>query len=184
MYQIVEGSMYTVQRKGRAQIISLCAMFIALTVLFLYLSTILPTAKISMFFVSSVFVGGILIEGKPGSAFLVFIASALVSLLIIPNKLYLIPYVALFGHYGIGKYYLEKIKDKVLAYFAKLLYFNIGAALIYVLIAYVFMMPQIFTIPLWVLIIAAEVAFVIYDFVYSKITVFYAVTIRPALIKR
>ena len=127
---------------------------------------------------------GILLEDEVGLAFLMFAAVSLLSLLLMPFTKSL-PYILFFGHYGIGKYFIEKnIKDKIVRYVLKLLYYNIAVFLIF-LLARAFFTEDILSsgLPLWVIIIIAEVAFVAYDYIYTKVTGYYFNSIRRLLIK-
>ena len=165
--------------------ISLAAMFASLSLLFLYLASVLPTMRIAMYFLSSVFVMGLVIEEEIGLAMLMYAAVSLLSLLLMPNILRVVPYVLFFGHYGIGKYYIQtRIKDKVVAYVVKLLYYNLALVLIY-LLARQILIEDVFAqgVPFWLFIVLAEVAFVVYDFSYAKVTTFYFNNIRRFLMK-
>ena len=165
--------------------ISLTAMFAALSLLFLYMASVLPTMRIAMYFLSSVFVMGLVIEEEIGLAMLMYAAVSLLSLLLMPNILRVVPYVLFFGHYGIGKYYIQtRIKDKVIGYSLKLLYYNLALVLIY-LLARQILIEDIFAsgISFWLFIVIAEVAFVVYDFAFAKVTTFYFNNIRRFLMK-
>ena len=170
--------------KHTAHRISLTAMFAAMSLLFLYLSSIIPVMRITFYFFSSVFVMGILLEDEIGLAFMMFAAVSLLSLLLMPFTKSL-PYILFFGHYGIGKYFIEKnVKDKIVQYVLKLLYYNIAVFLIY-LLARAFFEQDILSsgLPIWAIIIIAEAAFVAFDFIYTKVTGYYFNTIRRMLIK-
>jgi hypothetical protein len=171
--------------KRTAHRISLTAMFASMSLLFLYLASILPTMRIAMYFLSSVFVMGLVLEEEIGLAFLMFGVVSLLSLLLMPNILRVVPYVLFFGHYGIGKYFIEtSIKDKVVRYVIKLLYYNVGLALIYFLARQVFAQDLLeLGIAVWLLVILAEIAFVVYDYVYTKIASYYFNNIRRFLMK-
>ena len=122
-------------------------------------------------------------ERQPALACLVFAATSLLGLLIVPNLLMVLPYVMLFGHYGIGKYFLEKIRSKLISYLSKLLYFNIGIGLIYFFAYNAFFQGVLSQIPFWLLIIFIQLVFVLFDFVYSKILLWYFHTIRKRIVK-
>lgn len=169
---------------SKASSISLAAMFAALTVIVLYLSYILPVGRISLYFISSIFVSGLLVERKPGVAIMMFVVVSLIALLIMPGFIYVLPYVLLFGHYGIGKYLIELIRDKIISFVLKLLYFNAGIFAIYFLCSAVLSMEILSTIPMWALVLGAQVAFVVFDFLYSKLTLFYVNSIRSKLVRR
>ncbi len=165
--------------------VSLTAMFAAMSLLFLYLASVLPTMRIAMYFLSSVFVMGLVIEEEIGLAILMFIGVSLMSLLLMPNILRVLPYVFFFGHYGIGKYYIQtRIKDKVAAYIVKLIYYNVALALIYLLAKQIIFEDILDSgIAFWLFVVLAEVAFVVYDFLFDKVTSFYFNNLRRLLMK-
>ncbi len=165
-----------------AKRLSLTAMFSAFSVIFIYLSAVVPTANISLFFVSSLFVSGMIVEDQPFAAFMVYIVSSLLSLLLVPNIIMVLPYVLLFGHYGIGKYLIERIKDRFVSFVFKLLYFNAGLVAIYFLYG-AFFAPLLERLPLYALLIIAQAVFFAYDFCYSKLIIMYEVRIRNKLIR-
>jgi hypothetical protein len=166
--------------------ISISAMMGSLTLLFLYLAAILPTAKLSMYAISSLFTVPICIEKRTGFAFMMFIAVSLLSLLILPNIAVGIPYFLFFGHYGIAKFHIENMKDKALAFAIKLAYFNILIIAAYFIAKNTLLVgiPDILKDNVWALVVAAQIAFIAYDFIYSKFAEMYNVRFRPYLIKR
>ena len=99
-------------------------MMAALALLFLYLAAILPTARLSMYGIASLFTIAMCIEQRTLYALLMFVAVSGLSLLILPNIMAALPYILFFGHYGIAKFHIEKIKDKFFAFVLKLVYFN------------------------------------------------------------
>jgi hypothetical protein len=170
--------------KRTAHRVSLTAMFAAMSLLFLYLAAVLPTARFGMYFLSSIFIMGLILEEEIGLAFLMYFAvSALALLLMMPSIVYVLPYVLFFGHYGIGKYYLEmRVKDKVIRYILKLLYYNVALVLIY-LVARATVIDILDVLPIWAVIPIAEAAFVLYDFLFTKVTGYYFNNIRRLLMK-
>jgi len=166
--------------------ISLTAMFASMSLLFLYLSSILPAGRIAAYFLSSVFVMGLVLEEEIGLAFLMFAAVSLLSLLMIPPAtLRTVPYVLFFGHYGIGKYYIQRrFRDKIVSYAFRLLYYNAALALMY-LLAYSLVEQEVLSsgLPIWALILIAEAAFVLYEYLFTRLTSYYYVNIRRFIMK-
>jgi len=180
--------------KRTAHRVSLTAMFAAMSLLFLYLAAVLPTARLAMYFLSSVFIMGLVLEEEIGLAFLMYISvSALAMLLMMPSIAFVLPYIIFFGNYGLGKYYLEtRIKDKVVRYILKLLYYNVALVIIYILISLLMtdtvtleiaLGPPLASLPVWALIPIAEAAFVLYDYLFTKVTAYYFNNIRRYLMK-
>ena len=170
--------------KHTAHRVSLTAMFIAMSLLFMYLASIIPVLRITFYFLSSVFVMGLLLEDEVMLSFMMFGAVSGLSMLLMPFTMAL-PYVLFFGHYGIGKYLIEKnVKDKILRYVLKLIYFNIALALAYLVAReLLFSTAQGTGLAIWIIIIIAEAAFIIYDFLFSRITGYYFNNIRRYLTK-
>lgn len=173
--------------KRTAHRVSLTAMFASMSLLFLYLASILPTMRIAMFFLSSVFVMGLVLEEEIGLAFLMFAAVSALALLIMPagGLIRVVPYLLFFGHYGIGKYFIESnIKDKVIRYVVKLLYYNVALVLMYIFAKQVFLEDvMVSEWAFWLIAVAAEAAFVVYDYVFTKVTAYYFNHIRRLLMK-
>ncbi len=170
--------------KRTAHRVSLTAMFSAMSLLFLYLAAVLPTMRLAMFFLSSIFIMGLILEEEIGLAFLMYITvSALGMLFMLPHIVYVLPYVIFFGHYGIGKYYIEiRVKDKIVRYIVKLLYYNVALVLIY-LLAQATLKEMMDALPIWALLLIAEAAFVVFDYLFTKVTAYYFNNIRRYLMK-
>ena len=164
--------------------ISLTAMMMAFSLLFFYLGTMLPTGRLVCYFVSSIFIAPLAYEDEVGLSVIAFIGAALLGLLIVPNKLNVIPYVLFFGHYGIGKYFIEKKCGKLLGFLIKFVYFNICFVACYFLVKdLLFSAEALATIPVWIIFVGAQVVFLIYDFAYSLGLDIYFRYIRKRLIK-
>lgn len=161
--------------------VSLAAMFTAFTLLCLYLAYILPVGRVPLYFVSALFVTGLLVEDMTGAAFLMYVAASLLGMLIM-SPTAVLPYILLFGHFGIAKFFMERIRDKVLAVVLKLIYWNVCMAAIYFL-AYSFIAPFLEALPIYVVIILAQVIFFVFDFLYSKATNLYFNEIRSKIIR-
>lgn len=81
---------------------------LALSVITLFGATTMPGIELTLYLLSSVYVTIVVIELKPRMAFLFFFASLILSFVLIPNKVGLIPYLFYFGIYPVAKYYIEK----------------------------------------------------------------------------
>jgi len=166
--------------------LSLAGMMTALSLLFLYLAAILPTARLSMYAVASLFTIALCIEQRTLYAFLMFIAVSGLSLLIVPNITTSIPYILFFGHYGIAKYHFERIKDKILGFFLKLAYFNVFLIIMYFLAKSILLdtVPDFLKDNFWLFLVVAQGVFIAYDFIYSKCASLYFNRFRKFLMKR
>jgi hypothetical protein len=108
------------------------------------------------------------IRGGIGAGLTTYLASAILGLIIMPNKLYAGVY-AFFGIYPFIKLLSEKNKV-MLEFFYKYLWFNITMGINYLLYRSLISMNSFFyslegTI---LLVIAAEIAFFAYDYVFTR----------------
>lgn len=170
---------------GSSRMLSLSAMFTAMTIVVLYLSVVFPNLKITFYFLSSVFIMGILTEQRVLPAVLSYIAASLLALILLPIG-YALPYVLLFGHYGIAKFLLEEKCSGVSAFVAKLIYFDVFLAAVYFSVCYTGLMPLggvMEKLPIWAWALIAQPLFFVYDFLFSKVTVFYVNSIRSSFVR-
>lgn len=164
--------------------ITLPAMLLAMTLVFIYISTIVPTVSISFLFIASIFVSALMVEKEPILAVIVFFAATILGFIIVSDKMRMIPYVLFFGHYGIVKYYIEKVHNIVLRYAVKLVYFNAALIAAYFIIPKLLVSADISAIlPPWALLLIAQPIFIIYDVVFSWIANYYYKNIRKYLIR-
>ena len=112
---------------------SLYLMFGMLTMVVLYLAYVFYQINWVFYILSSIFIVCITSEGKPLAALIMYLLVSGLSLVLMPIP-YALPYIMVFGHYGLAKYFLEKIRDKIVSFVAKILYFNAFCALTYFLI--------------------------------------------------
>lgn len=152
---------------------AMSGLLLALTIIFLYLESILPTARLSIYALSSFMVSIITINYSHKAGWIFYIASCLLAIIVIPDKIGLIPYIAFFGAYGIIKYYIEKLGKRLPEYLLKLLFYNL-VLLLGLLFMREFLLESVnFSGSLWVLVALSEIVFLIYDYVYSLFIGFY-----------
>jgi hypothetical protein len=164
--------------------ISLGAMLVALTVLTLYIGAILPAGRISLYFISGIFIIPMLYEFQPLAAFLIYLISSAIGLLFMPELVMILPYVFLFGHYGIGKYLIEERFRKLPAMIVKFVYYAAFTALIYFVCFQAFSGGILDTIPVYLTILILIALFFVYDFAYSLMVRLYNDRIGRFLMRR
>lgn len=166
--------------------LTLGAMCIALTILALFAAANIKVMKIASYFLSGVFIFALTYERAYVMAILAFLASCGIGFLIIADKVMLIPYIALIGHYGIFKDFIsEKIQDKFVAFVVRMLYCNLFFAIAAVLGIFVFsadVAEYLQGYKLWVVVGVFEAAFIGNDLLMSAVRMFYATRIRSALV--
>lgn len=161
--------------------LALSGILLALAVLTLYAESIVPTSKLSLYALSSFFVSVIVMESGIKAGWLFYIASSLLALILIPDKIGLIPYLIFFGIYGILKFYIEKLNRLVPEYTLKMIYFNACLATAYFFVKEFFLGSVRIDYPWWAVVIGIEIVFVVYDYVYTMFIQYYNQKLKKIL---
>jgi len=153
----------------------------ALTVIALFAASVLPTSRLSLYALSSFFSAVIIIEFGIRNGWIFYISSCLLALIIVPNKIEVLPYIIFFGVYGIIKFYIEKLGKIVVEYFLKLAFFNISMFTAIFFIKQVFVESIRINFPWWVIIILFEIVFIVYDYIYTLFIQYYVKKLKHIL---
>ena len=160
--------------------ISLGGILLAFTVICIFLAANLPTSRLTLYAVSSLFLAVIIIEFGTKAGWTFYLASGILSVILIP-RLEVIPYVVFFGLYGLVKLYIERLQSRVLEYIIKLVYFNICLVLGLFFLKELILSGVAFTMPIYIAAALSEVVFLVFDYVYTLFIRFYASQLKPKL---
>ena len=160
------------------------SILMALAIVCLFGASIVPTARISMLALTSVFGAITVAEYGPKYGVIHYMGVSILSLLLIPKKLLVIIYIAFLGYYPIVKMFIERLDRRVAEWLIKIIVFNLFLAIGYIVFKALFL-PSIESAVVmivlkylpWV-IFASEVVFVIYDYVLSYIITYYYKTLQ------
>jgi hypothetical protein len=162
----------------------------AMVVLGLFFITILPTGKLSLYALCSFFVSIVIIECNVKAGWIFYGITCLLAIIMIPDKIRIIPYIVFFGIYGIFKFYIEKFNNIILEYILKYIYFNICLVLGLIflektVLGYLTLdsikLPFTASISLWIIVIVFEIIFLIYDYVYTLFIEYYQQRLKRLL---
>lgn len=151
---------------------------LALNVILLTLTNIIPVNTLFIMGLASLLVSIVIMEWgfKSGIAF--YIGSVALGFIVMASKSQWIVYSLTFGMYGIVKYLIEKDRSIYVEYLMKLVFANIMIVILY------FILRTIVYIPINIIIVVSfEVAFIIYDYVYSSFIDYYNNRLRKMLFK-
>lgn len=146
----------------KSKYIAESGLLIALTLVILYATSIIPISTLSILTVASCLIPVSIIRTSIKNAILVYIASSILSFFLVKTNIALY-YTLFFGVYGIIKYLIEKTKNIPLELLLKLIVFNILLGVIY-LITKSFLDISSSNFPLWMLWVAAQIVFLVYDY--------------------
>lgn len=154
--------------------IALGGICLALTAVFMFAGSIVPGIELTLFAVSSLFTAVMIIETGVRGGMLLYAAASILGLIIIPNKLAIIPYAFFFGYYGILKYYIEKFKSRYVQLTVKIVFFAIvlctGLIGFRELLLGSIHLPDY---PVAILIISGTAMMAVYDYIYTMLINFY-----------
>ena len=144
--------------------------FAALSLILLYLSSVFPTNKLFILGIASCIIPLSIILTGVKNTLVVYGAVSLLSFFIIPSKLVSIAYILIFGSYGFVKYFIERLRKAPIEFFLKLLYFNAASAII--VFMYKLLIVELPHINIYLLILAMQVAFLIYDYALTTFIIY------------
>ena len=153
----------------------------ALSLLLLYLATLLPSGRIGMVAVAGLVPAAGVVSGGLAAGFLCYGAAGLLGLLLLPDKGCALLYAIFFGLYPMVKSAVERLRKLPLELLLKLAFFNaVLAILLFGFSSLLFpMLPEFLHSPLPIFLVG-NVVFLLYDFGFSKLITYYAARIRPA----
>ena len=156
-------------------------MLVALGVIFLGIGSMFELLDISMAVIASLCVIIAVIEYGKGAPWMVYAAIAILTFLLIPNKLPAIFFTLFFGFYPIIKEKLEKQK-RILCWILKEIIFNICLTIIMTIYMLLFFQGTSLAIStpwlITIVVILCEAVFILYDIALTKMISFYIVRLR------
>lgn len=159
--------------------LALAGIMTGITIIILFFAMVIPNLKLALYGLASLPMAVVVIECDKRTGLLFYIATGVLSFILLPDKVAALPYIVVLGLYGLVKSGAESTKNAVTQWLIKLIYFNAALGIYLWLVVQIFMPNITFPIPLWILIIGAEALFVAYDFIYSYCVAFYEKSIRP-----
>ena len=152
---------------------------LALTLIFMFAGSIVPGIELTLFAISSLFVAVMILESGVSGAVLLYLAACILGFILIHNKVAVVPYIFLFGYYGILKYFIEKLSTAVGQIITKVVFFAavmcIGFLGFKELLLGAVELPDY---PVAILIIAGIVFMMLYDYIYTLIINLYVTKIQ------
>ncbi|MBQ2767343.1 MAG: hypothetical protein IJF49_04605 [Clostridia bacterium] len=154
------------------------AAFVALGVILLWLGAVVEVLDLSLAAIASVLTVMGVIEFGSAFPWLVWGATSLLSLLILPAKFPALLYFLFMGLYPMLKAIFER-QHYIIAWILKLSAFNTALLLLIVLCTYVFALPDTGLAFEAVVFALANGAFVLYDIALSRLILLYLFKLRP-----
>lgn len=160
--------------------LSVSAVMTSLTLVFLFGSSYVPTGKVALLALTSMCMLVSVAYCGIKTAWIQYVATAILALLFIPSKGQVFLFIALLGYYPILKLHIETIKNIKLEWLVKILYFNALLIVSYFVLKYVILnylslgAIMNFVLANTVLVVLiSEIVFIIYDYFLSFFARYY-----------
>ena len=162
-----------------AKRISFSAVATALTVIFLYAASAFSAGKLAALGLSSLFCAVCVSCFGARYGVAQYLASAILSLLLIPNRVLVFAYILFAGYYPVVKLYIEKLDKLWAEWLLKYLFFNVILVVFYFL-ANAFFLPAMDSAVVLLavkymalIVVALEIIFAMYDWIISYMISYY-----------
>lgn len=151
-------------------------MLTALTIVLLYLASVMPAGQVGLCAAAGVVPAAPLSRRRVALGVCVYVASAVLGFLILPKKTAAFAYTAVFGAYTLLKYAIEKLRAKPLQWVCKLGCAGVALGVV-LLAAPMLLAPSIRVLPdsldtgaaFVVAVLLYFVVFVLYDIAFSRL---------------
>lgn len=156
--------------KAKTRIISVTSLLIALTVVLLYIASLIPSARIAAAAVAGLLTAAAVIECGILSGAACYACSSILAILLLPLKSVAVLYILFFGYYPVIKSLIERLNKRAVEWAFKILVFNAALTAAYLLWRFG-LMPDI-NLGAWLLIVlylAGNALFVLYDTAFSAL---------------
>ncbi|MCL2568932.1 MAG: hypothetical protein FWE12_05820 [Oscillospiraceae bacterium] len=164
--------------KTETRALTLTAIYVAAAVAMLFMGTIFPLMHLSFAALAGVFVAASVIEGGFRYGILCFAATAILGLLIVPDRTGVILYLTFLGAYPIIKSFAERQSSQIVGFAIKFAAFFLALTL-YLTILQALVLGAIpfgdWALPL--IYLGGAVAFLIYDIGMGRLISFYLIRI-------
>lgn len=155
-------------------------MLAALGVILLYLGSLVEVLDISMAVIASLLCVVAVIEYGGGAPWMIYGVTAILSLVLLPNKTPAALYAIFFGFYPVLKEKFEKC-NRALAWVLKEITFNAAMVVAGLVAVFVLLGPDnalVNPLVIGVAVVLCEIVFVLYDIAMTRLITFYLVTLR------
>ena len=175
-------------KKQQSYKTALCGVVSALSLVIMFLTGVIPVMSYALPAIAGAILIAIVIELNIKWALLSYMAVSLLAIFITPDKESAFLFVAFLGYYPIIKASIEKIHSRILEWFVKLAIFNVVMFISYQLLVYVFKMNELIEqisnynkYGIFILILAANIVFVLYDIAMTGVISTYYNIVRPKI---
>ena len=164
--------------------IAACGILSALSITLIYITTVTDIFSLCGCYVAALCVLFVKTEYGITSALTVYAVTAVLSWLLLPDKLIAAIYTFVVGIYPVVKTYFDRIRPRMLAYICKLAALDVILAALYLIARTVFVIEADTTWMLILTAILADVSFILADILTDRLILVYTLKYRAILRRR
>ncbi len=162
--------------------LTFCAILSALSVVLLYLGSILPTGRLALVAVAALLPAAAVVQCGLVWGAAVYAVSAALSLLLLPAKGCAVLYALVLGHYGVLKSLIERIGKLPLEWICKVALFAALLSALFFAFRWALVLPERFAaLALPVLLVGGVAVYVVYDLLFTRLIGLYLTRVQPKL---
>lgn len=154
--------------------LALSGICLAVSVILIFAGSIAPGIEMTCFALAGIVLGCLIMETGVKGGVLLYIGAILLSLVLVPNKLGVVPYALFFGTYPFVKYYGEKIEKPIGQICIKLVFSMAILGGSYLFLEDVFFgninLPDVAT---WLLVPGFGLIVLLYDYIFTLALLIY-----------
>ncbi len=176
--------------KNKTYKVALCAVISAISVVLMLITGIFPFASYALPAMAGALLAVVVIEAGMKWAILSYIAVAILAFFITPDTTAKSAYILLFGYYPILKCVIEKVKFKWIKWLLKVINLNLAVVASFLITTYIFNLPDFIEefetagpMVAIAFLVAANIAFVLYDILLTRLIALYFYRYRKYFIK-
>lgn len=171
------------RRKNAAVMVAYPAILGALSLLLVYIGSIAPTGNWGIVAAAGLLPAAAVISVGINAGLLCWAGVSILAFLLVPDKFCVLLFGALFGLYPMVKSLAERPRKKPLEYLVKLAFFNAAFTLIYVAMAAAVAasLPALLGGSVWLLYLAGNIVFLLYDYGFSRLIAVYLSRVQRAV---
>lgn len=169
-----------------SKVIAYSGVATALSVVMLFLGSIVWVLGYTMPLVASLIMIVLLESVSKKSVLLTFVSTSVISFILLNDKECVLLYVLFFGYYPLIRDKLNDIKPKFLSYLLKFVSFNAAMILTQVLCVYVFGIPFDDMLGKWgivVFVLCLNLVFIVFDKLYTLLLRLYRIKLKKKVEK-
>lgn len=158
--------------------IAYSGILLAINLILLMLINVIPMNTLFLMGLASLPISIIIMEYGPKNGLIFYIASVILGFIIINSKIQWVVNTLTFGIYGLIKYMIERDRPIYIEYILKILFANVAILIVFfILKPFIYVPINLFTILIF------EIAFIVYDNMYSLFIDYYSTRLKRIIKK-